>query len=164
QQCADIRNVRRAGEHQGQRPGDFGDGSKASFTDGLQGEPILDEMRVRDHADHRSRHCSALVIPSRYTSTRRPPQACKSRIASPSSNAARGCGVAPSTVTYCGSLLDRHQSRHRHRWQRPENDRYEHQQRAWTTELTLVAALQSADEFAGTADEDPVLSTINPTT
>jgi hypothetical protein len=56
-----------------------------------------------------------------------------------------------------------HQSRHRHRWQRPENDRYEHQQRAWTTELTWVAALQSADEFAGTADEDPVLSTIKPT-
>jgi hypothetical protein len=27
-----------------------------------------------------------------------------------------------------------------------------------------VTALQSADEFAGTADEDPVLSTINPTT
>src|SRR5262249_20047126 len=61
-------------------------------------------------------------------------------------------------------LVGRHQSRHRHRWQRPENDRYEHQQRAWTIELTCGTALQSADEFAGTADEDPVLSTINPTT
>src|SRR6516225_8753411 len=72
EQHADIRNVRRSGEHQRERPGDFGDGSKASFTDGLQGEPILDEVRIRDHADYRSRHCSALVIPSRYTSTRRP--------------------------------------------------------------------------------------------
>jgi hypothetical protein len=61
-------------------------------------------------------------------------------------------------------LVGRHQSRHRHRWQRPENGRYEHQQRAWTIELTWVTALQSAAEFAGTADEDPVLSTINPTT
>jgi hypothetical protein len=63
----------------------------------------------------------------------------------------------------CPQRVGHRQSRHRHRWQRPENDRYEHQQRAWTTELTWVAALQSADEFAGTADEDPVLSTIKPT-
>ena len=56
EQRADIGDIRRAGEHQRQRAGDLGNGAKVSFADTLRGEPVFEQVRIADHADHRPLH------------------------------------------------------------------------------------------------------------
>ncbi len=57
EQCADIGDLRRAGEHQRQRAGDFRHGAQIALADPLRGEAALDLMGAADHADHGALVC-----------------------------------------------------------------------------------------------------------
>ena len=56
QQRADVGDLGHAREHQRQRAGHLGDRAEVAFACDLRRKFVFGEMRVRDHADHRSGH------------------------------------------------------------------------------------------------------------